>query len=104
MLPVLYPLCATVVRSWAKAAGVLLLLLGALGAAAVLWPTAWLREMYVGFWRARAHRCGGPLGTALVWVALWLGMILSTLVGPAVMAGTPVRSTGWPCWRGLARV
>ena len=65
------------------------LLLGAVGSAASLRSTHRLRAMYAGFWNDDFKHRNHPAMPPLAGLAVWLGISVGGLLGPALVSGSP---------------
>lgn len=79
----------------------LVLLLGAAGSAASQCSTHRLRAIFGGFWKPGAHHHHHPAVPPLTVLAVWLGISLGGLLGPALVSGSPRVTFDPSPWLGL---
>ena len=79
----------------------LMLLLGAVGSAASQCSTHRLRAIFGGFWKPGAQHQHHPVMPPLAALAVWLGISLGGLLGPALVSGSPRVTFDASPWLGL---
>lgn len=79
----------------------LALLLGAAGSAASQCSTQRLRSIFGGFWKPGSVRQHHPAVPPVAALAVWLGISLGGLLGPALVSGTPRVTFDPSPWLGL---